>query len=368
MSVFPYTLLTGDELRISMNKFSERGEAFFVLISYDTQSGYFIPIAGLDQNWIQFSFQGKLHQAPVREPIHSPVLREDCSKTQLQSAEPEVKQDASPDARFCELSDQPEMTDWLIFPVDKELYSSRFELVQQHLKRGNSFLVNLTQPTPIRTPLSLLDLYCKARAPYKVWLKDKLVCFSPECFVTIADGEIRTFPMKGTVDAALPDAMNKLLENEKEKAEHATIVDLLRNDVSMVATDVDVTRYRYVDRIKTHRGELLQVSSEIRGRLVGDYRSQLGDIVFTMLPAGSICGAPKSRTLEVIAEAESYDRGFYTGICGFFDGDSFDSAVMIRYVEQTPVGLVFKSGGGITYRSEMEQEYHELIQKVYVPV
>jgi para-aminobenzoate synthetase component 1 len=113
---------------------------------------------------------------------------------------------------------------------------------------------------------------------------------------------------------------------------------------------------------------LLQVSSEIRGTLAPGFYNKLGDIVFAMLPAGSICGAPKARTLELIQEAEGYDRGFYTGIFGYFDGSDFDSAVMIRYIEKTGDGYCFKSGGGITYRSKMEQEYQELIQKVYVPV
>lgn len=330
MKKFPYPLLSGDELRCAMNSFSEQAKAFYVVISYDSTSGYFIPSSELDSEWIRFAFN------PLAGSIH-------------------------PTKPLAEI-------DWNIEPVLPEDYNSRFELVKQHLQLGNTFLVNLTQPTRVHTNSTLLQLYEQARAPYKIWLRDKFVCFSPECFVRITDGEISTFPMKGTLDATLPNAMNQLLENEKEKAEHATIVDLLRNDLSMVASGVEVVRYRYVDRIKTHRGELLQVSSEIRGRLAPDYKSKLGDIVFAMLPAGSICGAPKARTLEIIQEAEGYERGFYTGICGCFDGTNFDSAVMIRFLEQTEDGFVFKSGGGITYMSDRDEEYRELIQKVYVPV
>jgi para-aminobenzoate synthetase component 1 len=174
--------------------------------------------------------------------------------------------------------------------------------------------------------------------------------------------------MKGTIDATLPDAERKILQDEKEMAEHATIVDLLRNDLSMVATDVRVSRYRYVERINTMQQDLLQVSSEIIGRLPDKYRERLGDILFSLLPAGSICGAPKIKTLEIIRQAEGYDRGFYTGVCGYFDGENLDSAVMIRFMEQTDEGLVYKSGGGITFQSELDKEYEELIQKVYVPV
>jgi para-aminobenzoate synthetase component 1 len=94
----------------------------------------------------------------------------------------------------------------------------------------------------------------------------------------------------------------------------------------------------------------------------------LGDILFALLPAGSICGAPKQKTLEIIEHAEGYDRGFYTGICGWFDGENLNSAVMIRFVEQQGDKLIFKSGGGITSRSELIKEYQELNQKVYVPI
>mgnify|MGYP000682968536 FL=1 len=81
-----------------------------------------------------------------------------------------------------------------------------------------------------------------------------------------------------------------------------------------------------------------------------------GEILFSLLPAGSITGAPKKKTLEIIAEAETYERGFYTGVMGYFDGSSLDSAVMIRFVEQEGDRMYFKSGGGITCRSEVESE------------
>lgn len=84
--------------------------------------------------------------------------------------------------------------------------------------------------------------------------------------------------MKGTMDATLPDARKRLLADPKEAAEHATITDLIRNDLSRFATEVTVTRYRYLDELHTHRGPLLQMSSEIRGRLPEDYPSQLGDL------------------------------------------------------------------------------------------
>ncbi|MBP1639205.1 MAG: aminodeoxychorismate synthase component [Bacteroidetes bacterium] len=255
-----------------------------------------------------------------------------------------------------------------VFPIDKEEYASKFGRVVHEIKRGNSFVVNLTCQTPITCDASTLDIYHASNARYKLWYKNHFVCFSPETFVRIENGTIVTCPMKGTIDASLPNATEQVLNNEKEKAEHNCVVDLLRNDISRIADRVEMTRYRYVETIETGKGALLQVSSEIRGRLNPDYQSQLGDILFSMLPAGSITGAPKIRTTEIIREVEKYDRGYYSGVFGVFDGQVLDSAVMIRFIEETDRGLMFKSGGGITARSNMDEEYNEMIAKIYVPV
>jgi para-aminobenzoate synthetase component 1 len=173
--------------------------------------------------------------------------------------------------------------------------------------------------------------------------------------------------MKGTIDASIENAEQLILQDDKETAEHYTIVDLIRNDISIVATHVQVEKFRYIDTIKTSNKTLLQVSSKIVGELPTNYLEQLGNIIFSLLPAGSISGAPKKKTLEIIQEAEKVDRGFYTGTCFYFDGKSIDSCVLIRFIEQTSNGLVYKSGGGITINSDVEKEYQELIDKIYVP-
>ena len=182
------------------------------------------------------------------------------------------------------------------------------------------------------------------------------------------EGTIRTYPMKGTIDAAVPDAEAKILANEKEMAEHVMVVDLLRNDLGIVGREVRVERFRYVDRIETADKTLLQVSSRIRAKLAPDWRSRLGEILERMLPAGSVTGTPKRKTCEIIDAIEEHERGFFTGIFGVFDGKSLQSAVMIRFIEQTPEGLVYKSGGGITIDSDAEAEYREMIDKVYLPI
>ena len=252
--------------------------------------------------------------------------------------------------------------------LDVGIYQRSFDYVMQQLRAGNSFLVNLTFPTEIKLNLSLQELFYRSTARYKLWWRDTLVVFSPERFITIADGCIRTYPMKGTIDANVPQARQKILHDVKEMAEHTTIVDLLRNDLSRFSTQVQVRRFRYVEAIKTVRSTLLQVSSEIVGTLPPGYHQQLGDLLSELLPAGSVSGAPKPKTLQIIREAEVGPRGYYTGVMGYYDGTVLDSGVMIRFIEQRGDQYFYRSGGGITARSVLETEYQELHDKVYVPL
>ena len=263
---------------------------------------------------------------------------------------------------------KPETAVWTSFPEPYGVYRRRFETVMAGLKRGNSFLANLTVRTPVSSNLTLEQLFRGSVSHYGLLIPGRMACFSPERFVRIADGRISSNPMKGTIDAAFPDAETVILNDYKETAEHYTIVDLIRNDLSRVADDVEVKRFRYVDRIDTGEGTILQVSSEIEGRLSPAYAERVGDALFELLPAGSICGAPKEATVRLIAEAERTPRGFYTGIFGYYDGRVLDTAVLIRYVEQTPGGLVFRSGGGITVNSVCRSEYREACEKVYFPI
>lgn len=258
--------------------------------------------------------------------------------------------------------------EWHTSPVSYESYARSFRTVTDNIHAGNSYLVNLTCATPVQTNLTLKEIFVGSHAPYRLWMKDRFVVFSPEIFVRMEDGFISSYPMKGTIDASLPDARERILADTKEEAEHATIVDLIRNDLSQVASEVTVLRYRYIDELLTNRGHLLQVSSEVRGKLAENWQASLGETLFSLLPAGSITGAPKKKTMEIIAEAETYERGFYTGVMGYFDGRKLDSAVMIRFMEQQGGQLLFKSGGGITSKSDLLSEYNEMKQKVYVPI
>ena len=252
-------------------------------------------------------------------------------------------------------------------PVPPHVYHDGFDKAMAAIRAGDTYLLNLCYSTQISGVPALDDIFDHARAPYKLYWPGRFVVFSPESFVTIEGNTIRTFPMKGTIDASLPDAEAQLLGNVKEQEEHATVVDLLRNDLSMVAHDVRLDRYRYISRIEAPDKTLLQCSSAISGHLREDYAGRPGSVMYTLLPAGSVTGAPKKRTVELIRAIEPERRGYYTGVFGVFDGKVLRSAVMIRMIELRETGYFYRSGGGITYRSDADTEYRELIDKVYVP-
>lgn len=318
-----------DEIRVLMNRCGEKNIPFLFILNFELTEGYFVENP-LEQDNILFR------------------MREYGNDTSILSSD----------------IDQDKIDS---FPLSGDEYKNRFDIIRSGLYSGNSFLVNLTAKTEIGISLSLYEIFQRSKAPYSLYLPGRFVCFSPERFVKIEDGQISTNPMKGTIDASIPNAEQLILADFKEKAEHNTIVDLLRNDLSLSATDVHVSRFRYVEKIKARNKEILQVSSEIKGILSCDYKEHLGDIIFKMLPAGSISGAPKASTVRLIQEAEKEPRGYYTGIAGYFDGSVFDSAVLIRFIEEDKGKMYFRSGGGITAYSDWEEEYKEVLNKIYLP-
>jgi len=261
---------------------------------------------------------------------------------------------------------QPELG---VYPKTIEEYTMAYDLVMENILTGNTYLLNLTLPTKISSDYTLLELFYQAQAPFKLYFKDLFIVFSPECFVRTKDSYIYSYPMKGTIDADLPNAEKQLLGNKKEKWEHNTIVDLIRNDLAIVSKNIAVTKLRFITEIQTNRTNLLQVSSEIRGELPENWQNSIGEIIVKLLPAGSISGAPKQKTVEIIKQAEKINRDYFTGVFGIYDGKNIDSAVNIRFIEQTKInGLQFRSGGGITANSDPRMEYTEMLNKVYVPV
>jgi para-aminobenzoate synthetase component 1 len=253
------------------------------------------------------------------------------------------------------------------FPPTPRQYKKKFDAIIEEIKKGNTYLINLTSPTPISSYHSLDNIFDASNAPYKIKYKDQFVCFSPESFITIKGDIISAYPMKGTIDASLPNAEETIMKDKKEIAEHTMVVDLLRNDLSKIATSVKVKRFRYTKKIKAGDKELIHVSSEIQGVLPPNWKDNFQDLIEQLLPAGSISGTPKKKTVEILKKIENYPRGFFTGIMGIYENHQFKSAIMIRFIEKTDHHLFYKSGGGITIDSNYEQEYKELIDKIYLP-
>lgn len=252
-------------------------------------------------------------------------------------------------------------------PIGISNYESRFQKVHNALCKGLVSVINLTVRTPLQTDLTLFDVFAKSNSLYQVYVPNRFVCFSPEQFVKIADGKIYSNPMKGTTDASLPNAEEVMMRSDKELKEHTTVANMVKEELEAVSSDVYISRFRYVDRIKTQDGEILQTSSEVVGTLPADYQSHLGDIVFKLLPASSILGVPKEASKALIDAVEPESRGFYTGVCGYFDGNELNSGVLIRFIGQEDNQLFFHSGGGVTADSRCQSEYEEVLNKIYLP-
>ena len=376
------------EIIDKINRLASQDEPFLFVINYQGDKAFIRLLSDINPEECLFDFEGRGNLSHVwKETSEEGTSEEETWKKETwkeEISEEEISEE--------EISE----TTWQIEPPLYEDYERSFNIVKSNIMAGNSYLTNLTCRVPVSCNLSLEEIFHRAKGKYKLLLRRKrtltpFVCFSPETFVRIKGGRIYSYPMKGTLDASLPNAEKLLMEDRKEAAEHATIVDLIRNDLSRVAEDVRVDKYRYVDVLHTNKGDILQTSSEISGRLPEDYPHHLGEILDAQLPAGSITGAPKDKTMQIIQEAEGYDRGFYTGIMGIYDQGELNSAVMIRFIEEetSPVDfeadgeknfkasegkgdeasrkLYFKAGGGITSKSDCRKEYEEVIQKIYLP-
>lgn len=410
-----------------INRLASQKEPFLFVINYQADEAFIRKLSDINSEECLFDFEGRgnWRENHSKEMGDSKRIYEEISR--------EIPKEIS-EKKFFKGTPLDSPISWQITPPLYNDYERSFDIVKNNIMAGNSYLTNLTCKVPVSCNLSLEDIFNQAKGKYKLLIRRKrtqaedkaqqkeeesqnkadkieeefqnktypkeenieeisnsFVCFSPETFVRIKGGRIYSYPMKGTLDASLPNAEKLLMEDRKEAAEHATIVDLIRNDLSRVAEDVRVDKYRYVDVLHTNKGDILQTSSEISGRLPEDYPHHLGEILDVQLPAGSITGAPKDKTMQIIQEAEGYDRGFYTGIMGIYDQGELNSAVMIRFIEEetSPVDfeadgeknfkanegkkpkesrkLYFKAGGGITSKSDCRREYEEVIQKIYLP-
>jgi para-aminobenzoate synthetase component 1 len=264
-----------------------------------------------------------------------------------------------------EMSQSPSIQN--ITPVSYEAYLKAFDVVQEEMVKGNAYLLNLTFPTRIELQGSLEDVYCLSSAPFRVLMKNNFCCFSPESFISIVKGRITTTPVKGTSLIEEDLQGQRLLNSQKELAEHSMVVDLLRNDLSRVSQNVVVRNFRDLEQIKTNQGGLWQTVSLIEGQLSTDWPAHIGDILQNLMPPGSVTGMPKHKTCGIIDKVEQISRGYYSGIFGYYRDQELHSAVSIRFIVQQGDEFWYHSGGGITVDSDPRSEYEEMVMKVYLP-
>ena len=136
-----------------------------------------------------------------------------------------------------------------IIPFEFRSYKKIFEKVKSELRKGNTYLLNLTFSTQIKLKTSMERIFFDSKSNYKLYFKNSFLCFSPECFIKIKKNKIYSYPMKGTIRSDLKNAKKRILKDKKEIEEHSTIVDLIRNDMSFFAKNVKVNKFRFLKKL-----------------------------------------------------------------------------------------------------------------------
>ncbi|HVG13024.1 MAG TPA: anthranilate synthase component I family protein, partial [Flavisolibacter sp.] len=192
----------------------------------------------------------------------------------------------------------------------------------------------------------------------------KLMGSSPEAQLIIKGGKAVVHPIAGTFrrtgeDAADTESAQALLEDKKENAEHVMLVDLARNDLSTVCTDVQVSKYRQL-HFYSH---VIHLVSEVSGEITPS--ANPFEILFKTFPAGTLSGAPKYKALQTINSLEPTERSFYGGAIGFtgFNG-SCNHAIMIRTFLSKDNTLYYQAGAGVVAASKPQSELEEVGNKL----
>jgi para-aminobenzoate synthetase/4-amino-4-deoxychorismate lyase len=258
--------------------------------------------------------------------------------------------------------------------VTPDEYAAAVEAIHAHIAAGDTYQVNLTFPLGAAVSGEVAELYrdlvLAQRGAYGVHLdtgRFQVLSASPERFFRLAEGRIDLRPMKGTIrrgrwpaeDAALA---SRLRDSEKDRAENLMIVDLLRNDLGRIATfgSVNVESLLVAERYET----VWQLTSDIAGRV--DPSVRLYDVFSALFPSGSVTGAPKVRTMEIIADLEASPRGVYCGAVGYIeptaDGQTraeFNVAIRTVTIDAEEGLARYGVGGAVTWDSSPEGEYEE---------
>jgi para-aminobenzoate synthetase component 1 len=251
-------------------------------------------------------------------------------------------------------------------------YASAFASVQDYLRAGDCYQINLAQRFCAKAGGDAFGAYLALRrsspAPYSAFLnlpQGKILCNSPERFVSVHNGTVKTEPVKGTRPRGSDARQDRLLAEElrihpKDRAENLMIVDLLRNDLgkSCVPGSVCVPKLFEVESF----ANVHHLVSMVEGQLAAG-RDAL-DVLCDCFPGGSVTGAPKLRAMQIIEQLEPHRRGVYCGAIGYagFDGN-MDSNIAIRTLVHDSDRICCWAGGGIVADSDMAAEYQETLDK-----
>ncbi len=255
---------------------------------------------------------------------------------------------------------------------DRKQYAAAFRAVQEHIRRGDCYQVNLTQRFETEAEGDAWHAYLRLRginpAPFAAYLDlpdGKIVCSSPERFLRLRGGQVETKPIKGTRPRSADPARDQALADElrtsaKDRAENVMIVDLLRNDLGKCCVPGSVRATKLFD-IESF-ASVHQLVSTVEGELAPGKHAL--DLVAACFPGGSITGAPKVAAMKIIEELEPQRRSVYCGSIGYvgFDGN-MDLNIAIRTLVQQGGRIYTWAGGGVVADSKVDAEYQESLDK-----
>ena len=263
-------------------------------------------------------------------------------------------------------------SDDMMVSMDESSFSESAEAIRSYIAQGDVFQVNLSVRQSKKLATTPLDIYKQLRSfnpsPYMSFMKwpdVQIVSASPELLIKKADQQLSTRPIAGTRSRGENEIEDQLLaeeliHNEKERAEHVMLVDLERNDLGRVSQygTVEVNEFMVIEKYS----HVMHIVSNVQGQLDPSYNE--ADVIRAVFPGGTITGAPKVRTMEIIEELEPVRRGLYTGSIGWigFTGDMELNIVIRTMLVKEGIGHV-QAGAGVVIDSHPEREYKESLKK-----
>jgi len=255
-----------------------------------------------------------------------------------------------------------------------DYYTTNIEKIKTYLKLGETYQINYSNPIECLYEKSKFNLYLYLRNIAKptngIYLntgENQLLSMSPEKFFEVKNEKIYTYPIKGTIarseNQVEDEKLRKILKkSDKDKAEHLMIVDLLRNDLGKICKygSIKVNNLYHIKSFET----IHHMETEIIGQLVN--KISFADIIKALFPGGSITGAPKERSMEIIDEIENYNRNIYTGTIGYLSSNYMNFNIAIRTMCFNGNIGTYPVGGGIVWDSTSKGEREEALNKAKI--